>query len=433
MNIHSVTFFSAFETLIKLIAGFVVIKLLAYYSGPEAMAKFGQFQNFLTVITALVSGGFVTGLVKYVSECDVMEGRLSKYKPLDYVNGALTFGLLISVVVAFVLIINAVYLSRYVFSSNEYEEFFYFLPLTLVFIVVYQIVIAYFNGMRMIKKMIVVKLSSSLFLLFSGAFLVYFWGLDGGLISISTMQVFGGGVAIFFIYKTNSFSWFFLKLGFVKKIQYDLLSFWFMSFVTLMSAPMVLFFIRMHIIEQSGWVTAGLWEAVWKITELSLLLVTTALTVYYVPMLSKTSEQSEQITLVFRIMKLALAASLLISLTVYMLKNLVVITLFSKDFLEIINVMKYQLIGGVIRVMGWVIGYHMLIKAKPVLFIFVELVFGVSLFFISVSLFDHYGLIGLSYAFMINNAIYLLFGLLYLKVYFDRSGEKRLIGLKEKV
>lgn len=422
MNILKVSFFSAVETAIKLIAGLVVIKMLAIYSGPEGVAKFGQFQNVLSILIVLVSGSFVTGLVKYVSEISSKsdDGFLTVS---DYFQGAFTFGVIATFLLSLLLVFNAEQISTYIFDSKEYKNLFLYLPLGLIFIVLYQIVIAFLNGLRLIKEMIIIKLVASAYLLLFGTVFVYFFGLYGGLLALLGMQVVGGMYSIWLIRRLSFFSWGLFGLKFVKRVQLDLSYYWLMGLVTLVSTPVVLFFVRTHIVTTESWATAGMWEAMWKISELSLMLVTTALTVYYVPMLSRSSTKIEQLVLIGRVMLLAIISASAVSSFIYIFRDFLIAVLFSSEFLEISNILVFQLLGGVFRVAGWVIAFHMLIKAKPMFFIFVELSFGLLFFMLSVSLFDLYGLEGLTYAFLINNIIYCFFALIYLVIFYKINNE----------
>lgn len=423
MNIYKVSFISSIETAIKLLAGFVILKLLAFYTGPEGVAKFGQFQNFLTIIIVFISGGFVTGLVRFISENSnaKKQASLNKESNTDYIRGAFSFGFLASSLISIVLILAAHNLSLYIFGTNEFTTIFYILAPALFFIVIYQVSVAYLNGARKIKEMILIKLISSLSLLFVGAVLIYLYGLYGSLVGLIYMQFVAAVFAVKVLWSLPSFSWEWFKLDLNKKVQFDLSSYWLMSLMSLISSALVLMLIRKHIAIEDSWASAGLWEAMWKISELSMLLVTTALTVYYVPMLSKAQTNLEQTSLLVKVITLGLAIACTISGVIYVLREFVISTLFSKDFLDIAGVIKLQLVGGILRIVGWVIGFHMLIKARPTVFIMTELIFGMTLYLLSISLFDTYGILGLTYAFLANNLMFLFAGTVYLIMYFKKG------------
>lgn len=423
MNIYKVSFISSIETTIKLVTGFIVLKLLAFYSGPEGVGKFGQFQSFLTIITVLISGGFVTGLVRFVSESSNIQQATCQRElsNIDYIRGAFSFGFFVSNISVLVLLLAAYDLSIYIFGTNEYVAIFYLLAPSLFFIVIYQVAISYLNGVRKIKEMVTIKLVSSLVLLFIGALLIYLYGLYGSLIGLLAMQLLAGLFAIKVLRSLPSFSWHWFKPSFNRKVQLNLSSYWLMSLMSLISSALVIMLIRKHIVAEDSWASAGIWDAMWKISELSMLLVTTALTVYYVPMLSKATSHKEQLSLLIKVIALGLVVATSISIMIYILREFVVSTLFSMAFIEVAELIKFQLVASVTRIVGWVIGFHMLIKARPAVFLISELIFGLTFYFLSISLFDIYGMLGLTYAFLANNILFLLVGAIYLTMYFKKG------------
>jgi PST family polysaccharide transporter len=81
----------------------------------------------------------------------------------------------------------------------------------------------------------------------------------------------------------------------------------------------------------------------------------------------------------------------------------------------------FQLIGDVIKIASWLLGYIMIAKAMTKLFIFTEIFFtltfiGQSAFFIKI-----YGIIGLTIAFMLNYVFYLVFLFFSLRGYLNEQ------------
>jgi len=67
----------------------------------------------------------------------------------------------------------------------------------------------------------------------------------------------------------------------------------------------------------------------------------------------------------------------------------------------------WQLVGDVIKISSWLLGYIMLAKAMTRIFIITE-IFSSALFVVlSIYLSNLYGVIGVTYAFAINYTIYL--------------------------
>ncbi|MBK9381604.1 MAG: oligosaccharide flippase family protein [Chitinophagaceae bacterium] len=55
-------------TAIRMIAGFVSVKIVAKIIGPSGIALVGQFTNFITMIGSLSTGAIGQGVTKYIAE-----------------------------------------------------------------------------------------------------------------------------------------------------------------------------------------------------------------------------------------------------------------------------------------------------------------------------------------------------------------------------
>jgi PST family polysaccharide transporter len=416
MNLYKVSFISAVETIIKLIAGILMVKILANYDGPEGVAKLGHFQNLFTILSTIVIGGIATAVVKNSSNYSINNGFLIKY-----LTTAIFFGFFAAALLAIYLFFNASQLSQNIFESPKLLGIFYLLAVTLFFTVLYQSAISYLNGLRMIKEMVLLKITNSTFLIFASILLIPFYGLIGSLISLFCAQIISGLLGLYFLISHLDFSLLSKKLLGNKKIQLELFFYWLMNTVSLISSAIVLMLIRSRIVEAKGWLDAGLWEAVWRTCDLSLLLVTTSLTVYFLPTLSSTKDKKDELKLIFDVLVLAISIAILISLTVYLFRSFLIGLLFSNEFESIQEILTYQLLGAVLKVIAWVIGFHMLIKSRPIFYLFSEVFFGFSFLLLSTYSYDSYGIKGLTYAYALNNFFFVIVGFLYLKNYFKKQ------------
>ncbi len=78
MNLARAGFYSAIGTAARLVAGLVVIKLVAWFAGPEGVGRLGQFMSLMSLLAVLAGGGISAGIVKYVAEYRGDPQRLSR-------------------------------------------------------------------------------------------------------------------------------------------------------------------------------------------------------------------------------------------------------------------------------------------------------------------------------------------------------------------
>lgn len=404
MNIFKTSFLSAIETAIKLSSGFIVIKFIAVQTGPEGVAFFGQFQNLMAALIILVAGSFTTGLVRYSAQ-----EKSGNSSANNYLGNALGLGLIASLLIGALIFIFAERLSLLTFKVPDYKPTFYLLAFSTLLIMLFQVLIAVFNGWGELYKLIVCKSLSSLMLLVSAIILVHLYGLVGGLVGLIAMQALSAFIGLSLLTRMKDFQWKWLKPQFNFAIYKEFFPYWLMSAVTLISTPLILMLIRVYVATSLSWEMAGIWEASWKLCELYLLVITTALTTYYVPKLSQAVNEEEEQGIVKEVLVLGVVASSFLALGIYVFRSWIVSLLFSPSFSQVADILVFQLLGSVIKIAAWVFAYHMLVKRRTVLFLSSELVFGTTFYLISRYFLDHCGLIGLSYAYSVNYGLYLVF------------------------
>ena len=68
MNLLRTSLLSAVQTGVKILAGFVLVKVVALTSGPIGVAQLGQFQNVVGLVVMLSGGMFYTGATKLIAQ-----------------------------------------------------------------------------------------------------------------------------------------------------------------------------------------------------------------------------------------------------------------------------------------------------------------------------------------------------------------------------
>ncbi len=421
MNLLKTSVLSAIETVIKLSAGFLVLKYLSVKTGPEGIATFGQFQNFVAAATTMCSGAFVTGLVRFVSESH----HKNESKP--HIARAMGLASVLLVLSAIPMLLVPDRISQLIFGSSTFAWAFVCLALAMPFNVFFQIIMAVLNGAGHVKTLIISKSASSILLLGLSLILVTALGLAGGLASLVMAPASAIFVTVVLISRLPDIDWSWFKPQFDRQTLRQFAPFWLMSMTTVISTPVVLISIRTFVGDNLGWVNAGYWEASWRISELYLLVITTGLSVYYVPELSRAEDNFVERHLVLRTIAFAVFTSGTLATAIYLLRDVVIMVMFSGKFAPVEGIIAPQLFGSVVRIGCWVIAYHMIVRGKVWWMICSELFFGLSLYFGSAYLSKRFGLIGLSYAFLLNASAYAVFATGYYLRFIGRGSGRRAI------
>ncbi|MBI1674391.1 O-antigen translocase [Shewanella sp. DW31] len=417
MNLAKTSLLSLIVTSIKLLSNLIVNKAIAILIGPVGLVYIGNLQNALLLITTLAQGGINIGVTKYTAEfsCGAEQQRIN----LLSTSFKITFFL--TILISLCLLFFSSELSILVFMKVEYSYIFVTLSIFLILSSLNQLFISVINGLKEVKLFMLISAAQSFYTLLSTLFFLYLWGIEGVLINLVTSQsVIFIFVAIYFV-KYNSINFSFeqiFRYNFDKIIASKLFKFSLMTLVTAILAPSSLFIIRNYLSTNLTLNDAGIWQGLISISNMYLLVVTTALTSYYLPKLSSTSDGVDLKVEFFAAFKFFIPLVSLIAVVVYFLKDLLVFILFSEDFAPMLPLFKWQLIGDVIKISSWLCSFIILAKAKVKIYVITEIFLYTLYTLTSVIMVSFFGLIGTVYAFALVYSIYFVCMLLIVNFVF---------------
>lgn len=398
------------STIIKLITSYVTVKVVAYIVGPSGIALIGQLQNFVSITTTLGAGGINNGVVKYVSEY-----KDDKVAIKGIIGNGFRITMLCSIVTGVILILFSYPLSKTILLDYELYYIFIFLGVSLVLLSINNFLISILNGFKEFKKYVIINVITSIVGLIFTIALVYFFDLRGALVAYVTYQSFVLFITIYLLKESEWYTKAYLLYNWDKTIIKKFLSYSLMALVTASTAPVAQLLIRGHLIKEFSITSAGYWEAMNRISGLFLLFFTSSLSVYYLPKLSETKNLrllKREVLKAYKILIPIIFCSLFL---MFLLKDIIITVLFTKDFYPIKNFFLWQLMGDFFKTASWILAFLMVAKSKTVMFIITEVLFAVSLVIISYYLVSINGVIGAIQAYFVNYLLYFITMVLYFR------------------
>jgi PST family polysaccharide transporter len=215
-----------------------------------------------------------------------------------------------------------------------------------------------------------------------------------------------------------------LKEGWLKKrnlfgsVQHEhmkaILNYMLMALTTALSLPIALILVRNILIHFEGWDAAGEWQAVWKISETYLAVITIALGTYYLPKLASVKKTDLLKKEVYLTLKLILPIAILMAIIVYCLRDIIIFVLFTEKFYNARDLFSVQLCGDVVKIASWLMSYPMLARGDIRWYVSSELLFSI-LFIISSYFFVQYiGVDGANLAYLLSYCFYFIFMCFYM-------------------
>lgn len=412
LDIIKVFSFTSITTLVKMLAGFISIKVVAVIIGPSGIALLGQLNNFSAIIMSIATGGITSGVTKYIAqyrdETDSIKG---------YIGTAVKITLFFSILCGLFLVFCSSILSSKILLDAKYSFVFIIFGITLIFYTGNTLLLAIINGYKEFNLYVKISIISSIVGLFLSLSLVIPFGINGALINAVTSQSLVFIIAFFLVRRANlvciSFDNLWSKFNKIKAMQY--FHFMLMALVGAFCVPVSQLIIRGFIIGKFSLQIAGCWEGINRLSGMYLMIITSSFGVYYLPRLSELSNVDQlkhEIKMAYKV----IIPCLLLGLSlVYLLRYIIIRVLFSPEFEEMSKLFFWQLIGDFLKISSWLIAYLMGAKAMVKLFITTEIVFSASYIALVYFLLDAIGLKGTVLGYAINYCVY--FFTMYFFVY----------------
>lgn len=403
MTLIKTSLLSFIATAIKMIAALVINKAVAVYIGPAGLALVGQFQNFTQLVMSAAQGAINSGVTKYAAEY----GKESKKIPILF-STAGKISLISSLVVGTGIIVFSNFASLHFLKSDKYSYIFVIFGFTLVLFVINNLLLSILNGLKEIKTWVMINIIQSVYSLIFTTLLIVILGLDGALIALVTNQSVIFLIVLWMLKKHPIIKLANFKVAFNKPEAKKLAGFAAMAITSAATIPVSHLIVRNYIGETLDWHQAGYWQAIWYISTMYLMVVTTTLSIYYLPRLSEITNKAELRNELWQGYKIIMPIVIVMTVVIFLLKDIIIWLLFTQEFKPMRDLFLWQLIGDVLKIAAWLLAYLMLAKAMTKTFITTEIVFSLSFVLLSIWFVEQYGLVGMSYAFAANYSLYLL-------------------------
>lgn len=401
MNLLKTSVLNGIAVLIKTATMFLLNKILAVYVGPAGYAAIGQFQNFIQMITTFAGSAVNTAVVKYTAEYYDDE---AKQRVVWQTAGSIV--LIFSIIFSLFILIFQRQLSIYIFHTDEYQLVFVWFSVFLTFFTFNALFLAILNGKKEVLKLVAANIAGSLFSLAITSVLAIKYSLYGALVALSIYQSLAFFITLFLCYRADWFRLVYLFGKIDKIIAKKFAAFALMALVSVFFGNISQILLRNMIIQEYGLSYAGYWEAMTRLSNGYLMFASTILGVYYLPKLSELKNYYEIKKEVYLGYKVILPIAMISSFLVYIFKDIIVKIMFTEQFIPMLELMFWQLVGDIIKIGSWIISFMMLSRAMTTLFAITEAIFALSIIPLTLFFIHFFEFKGIAIAFAINCLLY---------------------------
>lgn len=378
-------------------------KVIALLLGPEGLGIMSLFNSAVSLISSVTNLGLQESAVRDIAYAKGQGDERTVAATVKAINRwVLATGLL----GALITVALSPWLSRWVFKSDAYIISFILLSSVVLLTGIYSGQYATLQGTRHLALMAKANIFGAVAGFLCSLPMFYFFG-DRGIVWALILTALS----------TAAVSWLYVKKAHIPNVRQSLSESYriglktvrlgIMMAMSTISVTLVQFAIKTFITRIGGIADVGLYQAGWALNATYLGLVFTAMGKDYYPRLSQNASDDSAVQ---RMMNqqteiaLLLVAPLIVAMIVFM--PFFIELLYSGEFLGIVAMTKWLLIGSLIRAGAWGISFVFLAKGDGRLFLFNEL--GTKLITLPAYLWGYYffGLAGIGYAYTFNLAVY---------------------------
>lgn len=391
------------STLVKMLTGFVSVKVVASIIGPAGVALVGQLNNFATIAMSLSSGGINNGITKYISEFKNDEGKVR-----TYLSTALRITVICSICVGVAMIVLNRLLSRLILQTEEYWYVFLIFGFTVLLYALNLMLLSVVNGFKEFKKYVKINIANSVVGLCFTLVFVLTLGLPGALVSAVTYQSVMLFITMWMVRKSSWAAWSNFKERLNRLASKQYFKYTLMTLTTAATVPISQLLIRSYVISEISPIEAGWWEAMNRLSNMYLMVITTSFTVYYMPRLSELSDKYELRREIFKAYKLIVPILIVGFTLIYLFRHLIIKILFSPEFLPMENLFIWQLTGDFFKICSWLLAFIMVAKAMSKAYIATEIIFALTYIAFGFVFMRMNGVVGITQAYLLNFVLYLI-------------------------
>ncbi len=352
----------------RLSSGLALNKILAVLVGPGGYAIIGQFQNAIQIFYTIAAGSINNGITKYTAEYAGDEARQHALW-----SAAVRIVLFAWVFVAALLVAFHRPVAAYFLGSEQYASIFLWLAVTIGLFSLNTLLLAIVNGKKDLRTFVASNIAGSILILISMAALTWFFGLYGALVAVALHQSLIFFVTIALCRRMPWFTREALFAPFSGPAALRILSFATMAAASAIAINGGQVIVRGILIDRLGLAYAGYWDAMIRISQLNMLLVTSATAFYFIPRMSELTYWEDIRHEIWNGCKLIVPLFVAGALGAYLLRDFVILILFTSDFSPMRSLFGWQLAGDTLRVASFFPAYVLIGKAMIRTYISIEL------------------------------------------------------------
>ncbi|MGG6177059.1 lipid III flippase WzxE [Pantoea allii] len=401
MSLAKASIWTASSTLVKIVAGLLVVKLLAVSFGPEGVGQAGNFRQLITVLGVLAGAGIFNGVTTYVAQYQQQPQQLRAL-----VGTASTMVTGFSTLLALVFLLAAAPVSTALFGDERYQNVIRIVAFLQFGIAWANLLLALIKGYRDARGNALALISGSLTGVLGYVLCWWLGGYAGALTGLALVPALLVFPALVILKRRVPLPLRWLRPTWQPEMARHLAKYTLMALITAVTLPVAWVMMRNQLAASNGWAQVGLWQGVTSISDAYLQFITATFSVWLLPTLARLDNKQAIAREIGRALRFVLPAVAVASLSVWIMRDIAISLLFSAAFHDMRDLFVWQLCGDVFKVGAYVFGYLVIAKASLRFYVLTEISQFILLTLFSRWLIPLHGASGAAQAYMFTYVTY---------------------------
>lgn len=395
----------------NIVVGVIRNKAISLILGAAGMGVMALYQSTSDIISTISNMGITTTSIKNISKANAENDK----ERIGYVSSAFRkIVVLTGLLAALISILFSPLLSYINFGDYSHIPQFILLAFSLWGLQLVAGYTALLQGCREFKKMSAATLSGNVIGLFVCIPLYYFFGFSA-IVPVLVIYPIINYVVLWRITKKLEIPR--VEVGYKEALVYgkDIIKTGFFICLQSLFALIYIYALRLYLSKQGGVELVGLFSAGMMIVNNYVGLVFTSMGTEYYPRLAAVESDEKFIKGInYQIKRSIILLAPLITIMIVAMP-LVVRILYTEEFIYIVAMASIMLGSVCFKIVEWCIGFAFIAKGETRTLFFNEVSFKIYTFFISILLYNVYGLFGIGMAYLICEILFSIQSLIIAK------------------
>ncbi len=407
--LFTATLWSALSSVCTIAVGLVRIKILAMLLGPYGIGVLTQLNSYFRLLNTIPNGltiGIVKCTAQYNAEDHRALGRLFS-----------TVRMTLLVLAVFVTVLSIVFshkLAEYLLQDESLYLYVIIGSLGLLFTFLASGQRSFIQGMKEIPRLAKMKIIASVLGIILVIPLVYFWKLNGAILHLSLFALITYVVALVIWKGIRRRRLTELQIGgFDRSVIGQVAKYGLVTVVTLAAMSMTYLIVRIYIGNRLGLEQVGVFHAAFGISARYLPIILGSVSIYLLPHLSGIKDHaiiSREMNDSLRLFLILLTPMIVVLLG---LREVVILVLFTPEFLPAAELLRYQLAGDFFKGIGYAFGAPLIPMGRLKAFLAFDLSWDILFLALSLTLIPVIGLKGVPVAYATARGVFVAIAYIY--------------------